>query len=246
MKERMSTNEGSSSYTPAEDLVAHAHVCNESLKRGHPNGGIELERLRREIAESDYNELYHQYHNGQILTLTALEKTAHHAAKEIATVIAGDRENGLTDDDLVDEIALQNILEGRVQAIRVSIRSYITTVIQYHNIKIRRQRGAMDDEDLKRQFEQIDARRRKAHNTLLESLREMTRALAQAKDEDLIRTPFIQWEVGMPISPEVQENRYVTFAESVTNNREYIRDWAIVADLDARLRSIEELVTEKK
>jgi len=219
-----------------EDLVAEVHSHRDRLKNGEEKIEEALEALpliREGIAQLECYPIYREYVNGNVPTLDTFRNGTRLASETIASDLA--QEKGLSSEDLSEELHVQKLLEGRAGSIEHAIDAYVRSVIKFHNLK-RISRGGV--RDMTKQFEQSDHERRRAHNHLLDTLQSTTQAVRDAVELKLIPLEkVLEWNPGVESIP--QENAIVVFSPKILEDRNYIRDWAIAADFDERLRELD-------
>ena len=240
VKEKPPNNPESSSSTPEDSIVAEMHSCLECLRNGDavPKS---TEELHFEIEHTQSAPIFGQYETHAIPQLTTLEHSALFAADAIAREIEMHKKEGVSEADLEEESKIEKILRGRSKAIGSGIRSYIRTILRFQQLARLRHGGR----DVLKQFEETDHQRRRAHNALIESLTAFTKAIEEAKEIDLLKDiPVVEWQPGTQL-PDGIENQIVVFSHRVLSDRNYIRDWAIVAELYERLKEIEQLEKKK-
>jgi hypothetical protein len=118
------------------------------------------------------------------------------------------------------------------------MQAYIRTIIQFHTIK-RLSIGGV--RDMTAQFARVDQERRNAHEGLLDSLRTMRQAVLAAAGTELIpKQNVIEWTMGMNAGELLSHNPHavIVFSDRVLQDRNYIRDWAIAADFEERLKEM--------
>ena len=227
-----------SSQKPEDVIVADMRSYIREIENGNGEGNG-TERFHSEIERSYSAELYEKYDTGEIPNLEILELSANSAAEAIAKEIQESKEQGMSDADLTEETKIEKLLQGRPKIITSNIRSYIATVMRFQELAKMRTTGR----DLAKQFEQADHQRRRVHNALIESLETFTNIIEDAKTLGLLSEISVaQWRHSEDL--RLQESRVVVFSKQILEDRDYIRDWAIVAEMHERLTEIEKL--EKK
>jgi len=217
-----------------------AHLVDEEVPLGERR--IRLKNFYHDVEKIHTTGLFKEYSSGAIPSVGVLRDSAMKVADAIAKEIERERKSGVSDEDLDREIALERILRGRGRAIDSGIRSYIATVLRFQNLSKRRSEGR----DLLKQFESADHQRRQSHNSLISSLRIFAKAVEEAKSLGVLDgTSVVPWQLGMNMNEFKGQDKVTIFSERTLNDRDFIRDWAIVAELYERLQEIDELEKKK-
>ncbi len=207
----------------------------------HHNGHTKhdsLDQLHQDIARCECYPFFKQYVSGEIPTLDRLFNNLKPFITELDTEIsaARARANGNLEDEEVKGLERRrSLLLGRETQIRGSVQRYVNSVIRFNTLK---KASAGGTRDLTKQFEQADHARRRAHNDLLGSLTtyaKLVGEMVEEGDNQLKTFPFEIWRHGQD-ARTIAPDKTVVFSAKVMENRDFVRDWAIVADFHNQLR----------
>ena len=220
--------------TAAEEAVlAGLHGEAERHGDGSKCNTETLTKLHGEVERCECFPLLGQYAAGQIPTLERMFVPLKPIIEKARIEISAEVARGIPENDIKDELKLLALLEGREQQVKESIRRYVSSVIRFHNLK---RLSAGGTRDMHKQFEDADHARRRAHNSLIESLSVYLAGANNAADQDLLkRDSFTTWHVGTD-AREIPQGKVVIFDSDVLKNRDFIRDYAVVADMAEQLR----------
>ena len=90
-------------------------------------------------------------------------------------------------------------------------------------------------------FLKADEARRREHDALLNSLQLFTITAKQAQEEKLLaKGSVIEWTHGMDAKQLISNaGKILVFSQqTLANERDYIKDWAIAADFDSQLKDM--------
>jgi hypothetical protein len=198
-----------------------------------------MAKLHQDIERCECYLLFAQYDKGTVPSLDRMFANT----QPILSVVR--QEIALTQNPN-DVLALQrsiDLISGREQAIRSAIGAYVRSVIRFQNLRRLSAGGARD---VTRQFVDADHARRRAHNNLLDALTIYAQQVQTLAEEGFDTDPsfsFVRWTPDMDASA-VPADKTVVFDASVMKNRNFIRDWAIVADFAEQLKQLEQAVQE--
>jgi len=230
-----------------EEVVAHLHNHTEELEKLleiDPDWNQrELAEIRSELSHLDSYPVYREYISGKTPNLTVLHASIEKLLVGLDALIAQSKDEGLTDEDLADELKLRALISERFKELTYRIRKYTNTVAQFQNIKLLKNNGR----DVQSQLEKIDHERRRTHNALLDSLKTLTILAQEAQAMQALKAySLILWANGMDASRfKESESAILVFDPQTLADRNYIRDWALAADFDERLNRAEQIGVEK-
>jgi len=229
---------------PAEDeVIAELNKTPEDGFTDEKEGRKKVRQLHHSAERTVSGSLLEKYNNDELLTMEMLKDGSTLAADALARGIEAEENAGTTDEDLVEEKRLEKLLRGRSQTIIAGIRSYINMVLRFQRLNEQRFLGR----DVLKQFEQTDHQRRRAHDALLESLQIYSNSVREAKNTGLLNeVPVVVWESEDSLKGDLPEEKVVIFSDAVLANRDYIKDWALVAEMSERLKKIDRLSGLKK
>ena len=102
---------------------------------------------------------------------------------------------------------------------------------------------------MQKQFIDADFSRRRAHNSLIESLGIYLRTVAEAKKTGLFSDEqarkFVVWDIGHD-ARIISDDCIVLMSEKTLANRAFVRDWAIASYSAESLKMIDSLIVENK
>lgn len=206
----------------AEKVIAEIHYALERAQETDPQ---QVQTLHREALQSDLGSSLERY-----------EKKMYPTFEQIQAVIDAVVENidkALTDpvDDEEKEFLEKErkYFSARMQSITYATFSYAESVAMFHNIKNSQFR--MDAEEFTEKLGAIELTRRRRHNALLDTLRDLNRHVHMLKEDGYLDALAVTY--WNPVSGIGKESPHMLFAdEMLTNeNRNVVRDWAIAADM---------------
>lgn len=236
----------------ADQLIARLHSdefaprhIKELAQKNHEQASHEVAAVESEAhKELSHVPLFTEYLAGAIPTIDSVSAGIERALTLIDSTITEARASGISEEDLREDLQLYNQLGARSREIKLAVRNYIRTVIQFHIAK-ERMIASPNDEDARERLGNIDKYRTVAHNGLIESLRVLGKNLKESADNSLLSgAKLVSWKPGITLSPNHTEAPIVYFDDSVLANRGYVRDWALVVDCMEELRKIKKLVEE--
>lgn len=221
------------------EVVANLHTNHDKVINGEmPASEKLLVEIRNDLSKLECYPMYRDYVKGVVPTLAMLSESADRAVKVIDTLLEKDRAGGLSDKDLAEETASRNLIAGRPNSIRRSIDAYVRSIIRFHTLRRLSHGGSRD---MQEQFVKADGERQRAHDSLLQSLRVFTTNVLKAEHEGMLpKGTVAQWVQGSE-AKKLSENAQtiVVFSEqTLANERDFIKDWAIAADFDTQLQDI--------
>ncbi|OGG52022.1 hypothetical protein A2704_00555 [Candidatus Kaiserbacteria bacterium RIFCSPHIGHO2_01_FULL_54_36b] len=242
-KEETGTDSAEQAFVPtaAEENVLLAMHSRTDGRRGEkvPRDNALLGMLHDGVESCECYPLFKKYASGEIPSLERmfgnmqplLDELKRSVDAEAARVAQGE-----PDDILKEEKSIYGLLAGREQQVRGAIQRYVTSVIRFKNLQRISAGGARD---VSEQFVEADHARRRAHETLIEALRVYTAqvklALENGYADSYKHFNFEFWRPGTDARDASTKNSLV-FAPEVLGNRDFIRDWAIVADFVNQLQ----------
>ena len=218
-----------------DEIVKEMHKCVSAVKNG-ADSSVSSQQLHLAIEKSHSAPLFNDYEKGLVPTLEIIKNSSVKAADSIASEILRSEKSGVSPKDLVEEKSIEKLLRGREKSINAGVRSYIRSVLRFQTLKERMHL----ERNMEKQFERADHERRRIHNALIESLQTFTKAIHDAQELDLLnKYTIIEWQPGLRL--QHQKDSIVVFSDRILKNRDWVRDWAVVAELYERLAEIEEL-----
>ncbi len=197
-----------------------------------------LEIFHKEIEQCECYPLLLKYTSGQIPSLqrmfanidkvsTQLQKLADEEASKLKQ----------SDDASYHKLLLdtKNLLAGREAQVRGAVLRYVNSVIRFSRLQKSSMNGIRDDGE---QFVKADHARRHAHDNLISSLNTYSALAKKMIDEDLPNT-FVFWQHNDD-ARMIPTDKTIIFDPSVTRNREFIKDWSIVADFVEQMEALGE------
>ncbi len=221
-----------------EELVAKTNGIIEECSL-HPGSRVcDTVSLHHEVEHSDFGPTFKLHESHDIFRLSDIQvnidKITDYLVKETASLEPGDEERQTAEKAL-------KLLQERVSVIRGAIKAYIRTLVKFFLIK--KQEHRMHSEDYKDKMEDIDLRRRKNHNALIESLTVYSDTVKGLVDYGFFEDfTLVEWDYGTDIE-EVDENesKVVVFSDKLLSDRDLVRDWALSEHLHEMIMKIEEL-----
>lgn len=125
----------------------------------------------------------------------------------------------------------KNLIKDRVKHIRTAVNQYVGCLMQFY--RITKNPAWREDPGQIERLQEIDVRRRRAHNTVIESLTVYTRLIVSLyKEGYLDGLSLKEWSTGDPV-PQIENNHrnIVVFSGQFLRNREQVKDWAVQADI---------------
>jgi hypothetical protein len=223
---------------PVEEVLSHVGQALESCRNNPHQNTNHGQALHQEIECTEVCDLFHNYEKHQIISLQDITESIGIVVQNlelIKTDIADDP------DELQFITSRLNLIKKRDVEISASVKRYVSTVAQFQTIK--KQQLRMLPEDYRDKLIDIDARRRKAHNSLMETLSIYTRLIQELKSDGyLSEVDVFQWDFKNDATDfKANANNVAVFSEKILNNRDLIKDWAITAHLYQSLKIISEL-----
>lgn len=221
-----------------ENVLSELHAKTEGHHRGEklaPDHAL-LDKLHSDVEKCECFPLFKKYTGGHIPTIERMFRNTQPFLDALANEAERVRgESAGEEDPYFKEVhTLHGLLAGREQQIRGAIQRYVHSVVRFRHLQ---KINAGGTRDVSKQFEEADRARRRAHNSLLESLTVYAAQARFAKEngyDELAAFPFAEWEPSMNAN-EIDEQKAVIFGPDVMRNRDFVRDWAIVADFAEQL-----------
>lgn len=221
-----------------ENVLADIHEkASLHRKEGKQSDPELVGRLHKDIEQCECSALFNQYASGEVPTLKAmfanLQSFLDAFAQEVEKEKPADGESSETHQWMS---STHKLLSGREQTVRSAIQRYVNSVIRFKNLH---KLAAGGSRDLNAQFVDADHARRRAHNALIEALSiytEKIRSLAEEgfNQETMSTFRFKTWD-GRTDARTFGSDAVVFFSPEVLRNRDFLRDWAIVADFKEQL-----------
>lgn len=231
------TTENQPPHHHIEDVVVHARdlkrLCNEN-----PSAvDCTPELLHGEISSSDVGEIFKNYEEHKMVTLDDVSNSVaiirSHLEEELLHLPGEDEEVKFISEHL-------NLIKTRDQTLKEAVRRYVGTLSSFFNLK--KQRDRLDRDDFKYKMEDIDRRRRSAHNSLIETLVVYSRIVNELREYGILDGFTIEaWGPGVDISHQASvsaSKHVVIFSDSCLNDRDLIKDWAVSAYLHDSLMAL--------
>jgi len=223
---------------PVEEVLAHLNDALESCRHNPHSHTNRSELLHNEIETTEVGELFNNYEKHQIISLQDITESIRVVVKileSIKTEVADEPE------ELQYVTSKYNLIRQRDVEINASVKRYVSSVAQFQTIK--KQQLRLLPEEYRDKLVEIDTRRRKAHNALIETLSIYTRLINDLKNNDyLTDVNVLQWDFTHDSTDfKVNDNNIAVFSEKILSNRDLIKDWSITAHLYQSLKIIEEL-----
>jgi hypothetical protein len=137
-------------------------------------------------------------------------------------------------------IAICKLLSQRVKEIRNWCLRYEQTVIVFHRkLKKMRETGERDDAEM---FKDADIERRRIHDNLMASIRSLDQSISSANEMEPLQHNIVRWQPGLSIPENFANEQSFIFSERAAthDNRDLIRDWAIIANLEQKMEALRE------
>lgn len=201
-------------------------------------------KLHHDIERCGCYPIFKQYASGEIPTLDRMFQTIKPLVVEMDQEIQNERARvakGENDFVLNHLEKCRGLLLGRESQIRGGIQRYVNSVIRFNRLRKSSAGGARD---LTKQFEEADHARRRAHNDLIASLKTYVDVIENLWEEstgdELFKNfKFVSWKIGEDArESDPVGDRNIVIDKSALKNREFIRDWAIVADFHEQLKEL--------
>lgn len=235
--------------TLVEQAVVETHSHSDKLKvpTYHPNNTDRevVAKLRKDLEGVECYQLYRQYAQGTVPTISMFEDSSRMLGGELARMVEKEKAEKVPETELQELTKKQAFIEHRAAEIKTAINRYVRVVIRFHNLKrLQEQRGNVDDLD---RLQAVDKDRRRAHDLLLEALSSFTDVARALQEEGVLeRGLVVEWKPGMNAQTlSGSGKRAVVFSPDTIKDRDYIRDWAVVADLDQYFSLAEKKLAEE-
>ncbi len=222
--------ENQPSHHNIEDVVVHARDLKRLCIEDPNAAGCSPELLNKEIDSSEVSGTFKNYEAHKIVTLDDISDSVAvvraHLEEELSHLHAEDEEVKFISERL-------NLIKTRDQTLQEAVRRYVGTLSLFFNIK--KQRIHLEREDFEYKMEDIDKRRRSAHNSLIETLVVYSRIINELKEYGLLDGFTIEaWGPGVDITRSLSagsDKSVVIFSDSSLKDRDLIKDWAVSAYL---------------
>ncbi|MCA9363054.1 DUF3232 domain-containing protein [Candidatus Kaiserbacteria bacterium] len=218
---------------PTEELIA---VTNGALEECSHNPGAhccDVDVLHHDVENSDFGSIFKRYENHEIFRIKDIQESVDFIISDFESWMSTLEEN---DEEFLLGDKSINLLKERVNIIESGIRSYVSTLQEFFLIK--KQQFRLDREVYIDRLQNIDRRRRIAHDSLIESLNVYTDSIKQLVEYGLLDESDVQeWSFGF----SDYDKNITIFSKSFLSDRNLIKDWALSAHMYQQLEKIEEL-----
>lgn len=199
------------------DVLAHLHTTHS-----HRHEYLDADApalLHREVCQTKHGECY-QY--------VPTFKHLHTSIQRVTALLGQDLDSHTPGTDLHRTYTLISQRDKHIQA---AVHQYVSSLIQFYNIT--KNRAWREDSDQRDRLKEIDLRRRRAHDSVIESLSVYTKLVTTLHNEGYLDGLALQeWSSGDPMPPiENDHHCIVIFSGQFLRNREQVKDWAIQADI---------------
>lgn len=227
--------------TAEQDILEKLHAENEREHDGRAPAET-LGKLHQDIERCGCYPIFKQYASGEMPTLDRMFTNIKDLVAEMDRDIETERalvSEGEHPGLLQHLEKSRGLLLGRESQIRGTIQRYVNQVIRFNRLRKLQADGARD---MVKQYEQTDHARRRAHNDLINSLTTYVQVIRDMRVEGAALNVyehfnFSEWDTTND-ARRVDKKTTVIFDPSVMQNREFIRDWAIVADFHEQLKEL--------
>lgn len=221
-----------------ENVLAEMHEKTQA-HRGErvPKDKEVIEKFHKDVEQCESYPLYLKYVSGEVPTLQRMFSNLEPLLAEVSSDI--EKETTLAAQN-GDETHLKNLqqvhklLMGREKQVRDAIQRYVSSVIRFRQLA---KNSAGGVRDMSKQFVEADHARRRAHNGLIDTLTvyvQQVRALGAMGYDSSEHFPFAYWNTSED-ARTISKEKTPILSESVLKNRDFVRDWAIVADFKDQL-----------
>lgn len=226
-----------SAEIPTEQIEDVVVALDEALQhcRANPDDmSCDCDALHSRICHTEVKRLFEHYEKHEVLTHVDIEQSV--------GILLAKLEAELEEDPEDEEINKgYKILSERPKEIKLATRRYVRTISKFFHVKKQQMRMSVDE--FKDSFEKIDQERRNAHNGLIETLTIYTRTVNELKRYGAL--DGVEIEEWRPIDRFTDvsdtEGKVFVFAAEVLKNRDLVKDWAVSANMDEKLKQIEEM-----
>lgn len=223
-----------------ENVLAELHDKTAAhAGRAHQAVAEDLERVHADIEKCQCLPLFRKYVAGEIPTLDRMFANLGLFLADLSKEIESEKiliQQGEPKEYLEELQKVHGLLSGREQQVRGAIQRYVSAVIRFRNLARLSVGGVRD---VNKQYVEADHARRRAHDNLIESLSvyagQVSLAIEQGYPMTFGTFPFVQWTIGSD-ARDIASNKTVIFSGDVLRHRDFIRDWAIVADFVEQLK----------
>lgn len=213
-----------------EDVVVHARDLRRLCAENPNAAGCTPELLHGEIDSSEVSEIFKSYDEHKMVTLDDISDSI----AAIRTYLEEELSRLPAEDEEVEVISKQlALIKTRDKTLQEAVRRYVGTLSSFFALK--KQRIRLDPEDFKYKMEDIDRRRRSAHDSLIETLVVYSRVINELREYGLLDDFTVEaWGPGVDVSRSSvgpDEKLIRTFSGRALEDRELIKDWAVSAYL---------------
>lgn len=213
-------------HTSEDVILDNLHKCTEGRRTCTKE---EAETMHSEFERCEAGTIFHSYTESKIPTLSQFEEQMELILQKTGQPAADD----------VEGLRIYNLLRGRVNHLRKSVKDYVETVVRFVRIS-----GPMKLRDPEI-FIKIDHDRRKRHDGLLNTLSGLLKLINDADRIGLAdKSDFYYWHPGS--DEQIPSNKIPVFSEAAIENRNLIRDWALAADFSENFNKLTVILAENK
>ena len=222
------TTPGSNETSPQTEEILntfdtlHEKTIHEQLP---PEERIEVYHTLHAIAEQfENNEMLVAYEEGRVPTFASMEA----AVKQVDEHLASDPEDP-------ESMRLRKLLSQRVIEIRRWCSKYEQSVVVFHRRK--KQMALRSYDDPATDFVKADQDRRRTHDNLMTAIQSLDALITEADELESLPQPIARAKPRNFLPKGyADENPFIFSASSATHeHRDFIRDWALVANLEQKL-----------
>ncbi len=229
--EEPDSNEDGPLMTGREDQVLDLlHQCTD----GNPRkacGPDTKASIHKEFEACEAYETYLAYNEGSIPTIESIAEGI-----ESALLQAPQQAKEGPEAERITKM-----LSGRAMQIRAASRSYVQSVIAFNRQLSGAGQFRFSEEEKRNRLVDADKRRRRLHDSLLDTLRVTHKTLMDAVDIGILReNSFGVWARGF--DARQLPGSFTVFAPKAIDDRDLIRNWAIAADFAQTFAKLEEIV----
>ncbi len=192
--------------------------------------------LGEDLSNCEAYPFYRSYLEEQLPTLEILERSVSEMKRRLDEKVSEEKAAGASEETTKELSDKARILSIRLSNIRNNTSRYVQTVARFHEMKSRVKYS--DPDWQKGEFQRIDIERKRAHDILLNSLRDLVVKAQEVREEGLLSSSEIGlWDRTKSAKDIEKDGKIVLFHPRVIDDRDYIRDWAIAADMDMQMRA---------
>jgi hypothetical protein len=232
------------SQTDNETLIHKVHGAAEN---GHLTPEL-LAHVRESVDHSEVARMYAQYEHGGCPNLDSIQS----GCSALASILEQELTHETNEQERAELERKIKYLEGRRKQLSYAVGVYADSLAQMWHTK--KHRYTMGDEKFRDAIVTIDARRRRQHDALMDSLRGYLEVVQTLTKQGYVDPGDIdEWggwgtDLSKQTLPAAKLNasrgRVVVFSQDVLTHqrREEIQHWAVAADLAENLRLMQTAV----